>query len=48
MPSLVRVDPTICFPSIKRFLRALRHAALVKREAFFALANPHASADRNI
>jgi hypothetical protein len=31
----VRVIPTICFPFIKSFLSELRHAALVKREAFF-------------
>jgi hypothetical protein len=31
------VDPAICFAFIKRLSSELRHAALVKREAFFAL-----------
>jgi hypothetical protein len=41
------VDPAICFAFIKSFFGKLRHARLVKNEAFFALVNPHTRADRN-
>jgi hypothetical protein len=44
----VSVNSTICFAFIQSLSSELRHAALVKREAFFALVNPHAGADRNI
>jgi hypothetical protein len=37
---LGEVNPTICFPFIKSFLSAVRHAAVVKREAFFAPVDP--------
>jgi hypothetical protein len=39
------VDPAISFAFIKRFPGKLRHARLVKNEAFFAMLNPHIAAD---
>jgi hypothetical protein len=44
----MKFNPASCFAFIRSFSVELRHAALVKREAFFALVNPHAGADRNI
>jgi hypothetical protein len=37
---VVRVNPAICFAVIRSFPSAVRRAALVKRQAFFAPANP--------
>ena len=36
---MVRVDPATCFPFTRSFPSAVRHAALVKKEAFFAPVN---------
>lgn len=37
---MVRVNPAICFAFIRSFPSAVRRAALVKRQAFFAPVNP--------